>query len=276
MRSSTSIFAITALLAVTPALAQTETPAEDPALVQPSTEESVGEGDSEMDASGEANVEVETTGEAEVEVETTGEPEVIVTQEPADAEDPAMADTEMETETEMETDTVETDVETIEAEDAEVAEGTPVEGQMFEQSPSSYLASTLIGAQVQSMDGEDIGEVDDLVLGEDGMIEGVVIGVGGFLGIGEKDIAVEFDTITAQQDEDGDLTFMVDTTEEAMEAAPEFRTQDDIQAEAEADASMSGMDATTTDPMATTTPPAAVDPVTGGTTAPADPATTTQ
>ena len=128
------------------------------------------------------------------------------------------------------------DAETVvvegEAAEAEVPEGTPVEGQLFEQSADSFLASSLLGTNVISTTGEDVGEVDDMVLGADGSIEGVVVGVGGFLGLGERNVAVEFGTIQVQQDPDtGALAFVLNATEEELEAAPEFRTRDDIEAE---------------------------------------------
>ena len=129
---------------------------------------------------------------------------------------------------------VETETTVVET-DAGPAEGTPVAGQMFEQSADSFLASTLLGTNVQSIDGDNIGEVDDMVLGADGSVEGVVIGVGGFLGLGKKDVAVEFEAITVQQDpETLEITFVLNSTEEELEAAPEFRTQDEIIAEQQA------------------------------------------
>ena len=135
--------------------------------------------------------------------------------------------------------------EAVEAEavEAEPAEGTPVEGQIFEQSPDSFLASTLIGANVVSPDGDDVGEVDDMIIGGDGSIQGVVVGVGGFLGIGEKDVALEFGSIEIQQDaETGELTFVTNATEEQLEAAPEFKDSDEMRAEQAAEDAAAGAD----------------------------------
>ena len=58
-----------------------------------------------------------------------------------------------------------------------------------------HLATAIIGETVYNGTGEDaqnIGDVNDIVIGKDGNIEAVVVGVGGFLGIGEKDVAVEY------------------------------------------------------------------------------------
>src|SRR5690606_29608936 len=57
------------------------------------------------------------------------------------------------------------------------------------------LASMIIGDQVYNGTGGDaeiIGEVKDMVSGEDGTMQAVVVGAGGFLGIGRKDVAVDF------------------------------------------------------------------------------------
>ncbi|MCS6760044.1 MAG: PRC-barrel domain-containing protein [Candidatus Devosia euplotis] len=60
------------------------------------------------------------------------------------------------------------------------------------------LATQLIGQPVYSSSGDDveeIGNVSDLTFNEDGQIVAAVIGVGGFLGIGEKSVAVDFSTL---------------------------------------------------------------------------------
>ena len=119
---------------------------------------------------------------------------------------------------------------------AEVAEGTPVEGQIFEQSPNTYLASTLMDATILNASDEEVGDVNDMIITADGTVEGVVIGVGGFLGIGQKDVAVELSRVKMSTDENGDFVFNADLTKEELEAAPEFMTAEDAEMEAQAPA----------------------------------------
>jgi len=60
------------------------------------------------------------------------------------------------------------------------------------------LASTIIGKSVYSSSdpqSDNIGDVNDLIVAEDGSVTHAVIGVGGFLGIGEKNVAVPFDEL---------------------------------------------------------------------------------
>ena len=183
--------------------------------------DAAAEGTAEVEeaAEGAADAAGEAAAEGEAAVEEAVEGDAEVTEETVPVEEPATEEAEAPAEGE-----------TMEAEAP--AEGTPVEGQIFEQSADTFLASTLLGTQVQSPDGEGVGEVDDMILGADGSVEGVVVGVGGFLGIGEKDVAVQFDAIDIQQDaETGELTFILNSTEEELEAAPEFRDEDDIRAE---------------------------------------------
>ena len=49
-----------------------------------------------------------------------------------------------------------------------------------------------------------------------------MVGVGGFLGIGEKDVAVPFDELQVVEDEDGDIRLIYSATKEQLEAAEAF------------------------------------------------------
>jgi hypothetical protein len=61
-----------------------------------------------------------------------------------------------------------------------------------QQSPGQWRASKLVGVDVFGTDNAKIGDIREVLLNRDGAAEAVVIGVGGFLGIGEKDVAVPF------------------------------------------------------------------------------------
>jgi hypothetical protein len=59
------------------------------------------------------------------------------------------------------------------------------------QTASQYLAGEqLIGSKILNKDGQTIGTISDLIVGSGDKIEGVILGVGGFLGVGEKKIGV--------------------------------------------------------------------------------------
>jgi sporulation protein YlmC with PRC-barrel domain len=89
------------------------------------------------------------------------------------------------------------------------------------------LASNIIGKPVYNGTGDDaekIGSVNDLVINPDGSIEALVIGVGGFLGIGQKDVAIEYELATWEE-RDNDRWLVVETTAEALKAQQEFDRQ---------------------------------------------------
>ena len=58
-----------------------------------------------------------------------------------------------------------------------------------------WQGSKLVSMNVYNGQGEKIGTIKDLMLNKDGKIESVVIGVGGFLGVGERDVAIKFSEI---------------------------------------------------------------------------------
>lgn len=91
------------------------------------------------------------------------------------------------------------------------------------------LATEIIGRQVYSSssnDAEHIGDVNNLVIGENGGVAAVIIGVGGFLGIGEKNVAVNYDELEWVTAEDDSERYVLNTTKEALETAPAFETRD--------------------------------------------------
>lgn len=59
--------------------------------------------------------------------------------------------------------------------------------------PTQYLAKAkLIGQNVFTKDGQKIGDIEDIILGKDNTIDGVIIGAGGFLNVGDKKIGVRY------------------------------------------------------------------------------------
>lgn len=87
------------------------------------------------------------------------------------------------------------------------------------------LGTRLIGQPVFSTagdDAEEIGNISDIVFDENGQITAVIIGVGGFLGIGEKSVAVDFQTLEFTVAADNTERWVVPTTAEALTAAPDF------------------------------------------------------
>lgn len=91
-------------------------------------------------------------------------------------------------------------------------------------SAGQILATGLIGKAVHadaSRTSDKIGTVNDVVLSREGVAEALVIGVGGLLGIGEKDVAVSFDQV--RWIEQGGVSWLiVPLTKDQLDAAPAF------------------------------------------------------
>ena len=89
--------------------------------------------------------------------------------------------------------------------------------------PADMLASNLIGLDVHNLQNEEIGEIEDLVVDEGKTIRGIVIGIGGFLGIGERRTVVEPGSIVVTRDPGGAFKAVANTTREDLKKAPEFK-----------------------------------------------------
>ena len=109
----------------------------------------------------------------------------------------------------------------------------PVAGQIVTQDADTILASRdFIGQTVYAPDKAKIGSISDLILSKDGKaVQGFVIGVGGFLGIGERNIALNMDKLKVSKNADGSVLLTMDMTREELSNAPVFKTQRDLEAE---------------------------------------------
>jgi len=76
----------------------------------------------------------------------------------------------------------------------------------------------IVGKTVVSQQGEEIGEIEEVVMDTTSQQQLAVIDVGGFLGIGEKSVAVAFEQL--QLSEDGRVKS--DLTRETLQSQPEY------------------------------------------------------
>ena len=146
----------------------------------------------------------------------------------------------------------------------ETAEAKPVQKSNIKyitrQAPSDWTAEALIGRTVENANGDNLGEINNVIINEKGDVVAVVIGVGGFLGIGEKNVGVPFneldfktaeamkdrtdnttreekaeqkkDSLAARFDtEHQDIRIVLNTTKEDLEAAPAFAWLDEQNSE---------------------------------------------
>lgn len=105
------------------------------------------------------------------------------------------------------------------ATDAAPAERTVSTGDFDKNGNMS--GNALIGAKVKNANNDTVGAVDDLYLNKDGSVQSVVISVGGFLGVGSKNVAVKWGDV--QYGRDGDsLKLTTNLSKDQLKGMPDF------------------------------------------------------
>lgn len=107
----------------------------------------------------------------------------------------------------------------------------------------AMLMSELKSQQVMDAEGETLGGISDVLIDENGKVLAVTIGVGGFLGIGKKEIGVRYEALRFRSsaaseggksvsslggmvDEDAAKRVVLDVSREDIENAPEWTTEE--------------------------------------------------
>lgn len=108
----------------------------------------------------------------------------------------------------------------------------PVTGQILVQDANTILGKELVGSAVFDSEQMNIGSITDLILSKDGKnVEGFVVGVGGFLGIGAKNVALKMDRLKINQSPEKGLRFVVDIKKDELSSAPSFKSRQEQDAE---------------------------------------------
>jgi sporulation protein YlmC with PRC-barrel domain len=111
---------------------------------------------------------------------------------------------------------------------SDTTKNSPVTTMSDTSTPSSFQgnwrASKLVGLSVYNEKNESLGSINDMLTDKNGKITAVVIGVGGFLGVGEHYVAVSPASVSVRHDAKNDKWLAsMNTTKEALKAAPEFK-----------------------------------------------------
>ncbi len=100
---------------------------------------------------------------------------------------------------------------------------------LSQRTGTQRLATSYIGKNVFGADGERIGDVNDVVVDtQPAGVAAIVIGVGGFLGLGEKDVAVPLGAVRLERI-DGVQRLVMSVTREDLRKAPTFVRGDPLQ-----------------------------------------------
>ena len=91
------------------------------------------------------------------------------------------------------------------------------------QSSDQHLASKFKGTNVIGTDDKKIGDVSDVLFDKDNKVVAFVVGVGGFLGIGAKDVAIDPASFQPVPGKDAtDMKLRLSMTKDELKAAPAF------------------------------------------------------
>ena len=94
------------------------------------------------------------------------------------------------------------------------------------QSQGELATVRLAGTRVFNAKAEVIGTISDVVLGADGKAATVVVNVGGFAGVGSKQVGVPFTSLKVGPVVEGSRVLLIDVTKEQLQAAPAYVATD--------------------------------------------------
>jgi sporulation protein YlmC with PRC-barrel domain len=109
------------------------------------------------------------------------------------------------------------------AENARTTGSAPAEAKFSTVSKDDMFSSKLKGLSVYNQKDESIGEITDLAI-KDHQVDALILSVGGFLGMGERYVAVSPSSVNVRYDSKNDKWLAsMNTSKEALKAAPEFK-----------------------------------------------------
>jgi hypothetical protein len=100
---------------------------------------------------------------------------------------------------------------------------TPIPGQVLDTLPADSTTVTNYYKQnVYDPSDAKIGEITDVLVGKGGRVEAFIVSVGGFLGVGEKDVAVPFSAVHGTE-KNGKWYLTMNSTKDALKAAHGYK-----------------------------------------------------
>lgn len=91
---------------------------------------------------------------------------------------------------------------------------------------SSKTVSNWYKQDIYDPSDSKIGKIDDVLVSDNGQVNVLMVGVGGFLGAGEKDVAVPFSAVKPTT-KNSKMYLTMDTTKDALKSAPGFKYDSD-------------------------------------------------
>lgn len=95
---------------------------------------------------------------------------------------------------------------------------------VMQQPADEWMVKSFLGQSVHDASGQVVGDIKDLAFDRQGHISTIVIGVGGFLGMGEKSVGVSYTSLAHKTDAKGEQMFVVAVSKDSLSKAPEFKS----------------------------------------------------
>jgi sporulation protein YlmC with PRC-barrel domain len=92
---------------------------------------------------------------------------------------------------------------------------------IFTTIPAGTTVTNFYKQNVYDPSDSKIGDVDDMLIDKEGRVTALIIGVGGFLGMGEKNVAIPFSDVRASE-KNNKWYLVLNTTKDALKGAPGF------------------------------------------------------
>ena len=92
---------------------------------------------------------------------------------------------------------------------------------IFTTLPAGTTVTNFYKQNVYDQSDSKIGDVDDMLIDKEGRVTALIIGVGGFLGMGEKNVAIPFSDVRASE-KNNKWYLVLNTTKDALKGAPGF------------------------------------------------------
>ena len=109
------------------------------------------------------------------------------------------------------------------AEDAKTTGTAPANAKFATVAKDEMFSSKLKGLNVYNQKEESVGEITDIAI-KNNQVDALILSVGGFLGVGERYVAVSPSSVNIRHDSKNDKWLAsMNTTKEVLKAAPEFK-----------------------------------------------------
>src|SRR6202047_1524922 len=95
--------------------------------------------------------------------------------------------------------------------------------QIFTALPAGTTVTNFYKQNVYDPSDNKIGDIDDVLIDKEGKVTALIIGVGGFLGMGEKDVAIPFNAVHATTKDNNKWYLVMNSTKDALKSAKGFK-----------------------------------------------------